>query len=654
MPHPALRTLLTAALIVASWSAHAQDSAEPSLSYGQSTRTDQPSADVRELAAQYLALRQARTGTASEASDIIIQNRFAAAEEASDVAQDADRADPLASDEISPLSPTLGASFEGPSSDDNQSLNGFRVQPPDTNGDVGLNQVVSYNNLLFQVLAKDGTSQTLVPGNALFQGFGGPCEVDGGTAGAGDYIVLYDEGRWIYKGWAPNFGVECIAITDGEDALGNLTRYEFQVVPPGTFNDYPKLSVWASEDGTQSAYTLTERNFGIGFEISAYLIDRDAIRAGAPIVNFVRVSNLSFGNPDGIMPGHTENLSRAPGGACPLFSVAVEPTEYRFWEFCEDFPNGAGSFRRVGSVAVPTFDNDVADVATPGGGDALDTLSFFTAYRAVHSNIGGDHRLVLAHTVDLGGERAGVRWAILDVDDYDAISIIDTGTLGPNDGLERWMSSATLDTVGNLGIGYTRASGDSFPSVYVTGRETSDPAGTLQQEVSCVEGAGVQTGGIGRWGDYSTTSLDPADGCTFWSHQEYVASTGSFEWNTRWCSFRFASCTGEEPTDFTLLATDPGQAGVDNDFTTVNGTAGGAVLLYFGGAAGSTPISVGNCATSVDLANARLIGFGTDGDNDASVTITRAIPAPAAGRTLLFQAVDLRGCETSNVTTTTF
>lgn len=181
------------------------------------------------------------------------------------------------------------------------------------------------------------------------------------------------------------------------------------------------------------------------------------------------------------MPGHTENLTRAPGGACPLFSVAVEPTEYRFLEFCEGFPNGSGSFRQVPSISAPVFDNDVNDVPTPGG-DALDTLSFFTAFRAAHSNIDGDHRLVLAHTVDLGGERAGVRWAILDVNDYNSISIIDTGTLGPNDGLERWMSSATLDSVGNLGLGYARASGSSFPSVYVTGRETSDPAGQLQQD----------------------------------------------------------------------------------------------------------------------------------------------------------------------------
>ncbi len=100
--------------------------------------------------------------------------------------------------------------------------------------------------------------------------------------------------------------------------------------------------------------------------------------------------------------------------------------------------------------------------------------------------------------------------------------------------------------MGNIGIGYTAASESLFPSVRFTGRETTDPAGTLQTEGVCVDGTGVQTG-ASRWGDYSTTAVDPVDQCTFWTFQEYVELTGTFQWNTRVCSFRFASCTGEEP-----------------------------------------------------------------------------------------------------------
>jgi hypothetical protein len=294
----------------------------------------------------------------------------------------------------------------------------------------------------------------------------------------------------------------------------------------------------------------------------------------------------------------------------------------------------------------------VNDVPLPGG-DSVDTLSFFTAFQTVSMNVNGEHQVAFAHTVDLGGETAGLRWAILDADDYDNIAIKDTGTFGPNDGLERWMSSPALDTIGNFGIAYTRGGNGTFPGVAATGRETGDPAGQLQAEITCVDGTGSQTGGGGRWGDYSSLALDPADGCTFWAFQEYVQTTGSFQWDTRVCSFSFPSCTGQTPTDFTLLATDPGVAGGVNDFSTVNGTPSRGVIVAFGRASGSTSLTFGQCTTSVALDNARAIGFDTaNGSGEATVSFN--IPGQAAGNTFLFQAIDLFECETSNVVTTTF
>jgi hypothetical protein len=55
-------------------------------------------------------------------------------------------------------------------------------------------------------------------------------------------------------------------------------------------------------------------------------------------------------------------------------------------------------------------------------------------------------------------------------------------------------------------------------------------------------GAGSQTGGLSRWGDYSSMSIDPQDDCTFWYTNEYIPSNGSFNWRTRLNSFRFANC----------------------------------------------------------------------------------------------------------------
>src|SRR5262252_3627926 len=97
-----------------------------------------------------------------------------------------------------PLGPTVGLNFEGQG-------NGFPnysvlAAPPDTNGAVGKTQYVQWVNLTLAVFDKT-TGNVLpnfpVPGNALWQGFGGNCE----TSNDGDPIVTYDKiaDRWVFS-----------------------------------------------------------------------------------------------------------------------------------------------------------------------------------------------------------------------------------------------------------------------------------------------------------------------------------------------------------------------------------------------------------------------------------------------------------------------
>jgi hypothetical protein len=64
----------------------------------------------------------------------------------------------------------------------------------------------------------------------------------------------------------------------------------------------------------------------------------------------------------------------------------------------------------------------------------------------------------------------------------------------------------------------------------------------LDTPLFLVDGTGVQVNSFKRWGDYSSMSVDPQDGCTFWYSQEYYKTTGSFNWSTRIASFKFNSC----------------------------------------------------------------------------------------------------------------
>ena len=51
----------------------------------------------------------------------------------------------------------------------------------------------------------------------------------------------------------------------------------------------------------------------------------------------------------------------------------------------------------------------------------------------------------------------------------------------------------------------------------------------------------VQKNTSNRFGDYSTMQIDPTDDCTFWYTQEYIKTTGSFNWATRINSFKFTT-----------------------------------------------------------------------------------------------------------------
>ena len=44
------------------------------------------------------------------------------------------------------------------------------------------------------------------------------------------------------------------------------------------------------------------------------------------------------------------------------------------------------------------------------------------------------------------------------------------------------------------------------------------------------------------WGDYSSLSLDPKDGCTFWYTTEYLKTDRTFDWCARIGNFKMSGC----------------------------------------------------------------------------------------------------------------
>ena len=124
----------------------------------------------------------------------------------------------------------------------------------------------------------------------------------------------------------------------------------------------------------------------------------------------------------------------------------------------------------------------------------------------------------------------------------DLRAIFQEGTYGPCDGTYRWMGSIAQDVSGDIAVGFSASSGGGGividPSVHYTGRLASDPLGTMGQGEGTFFDSVQPFSGF-RWGDYSTTVVDPVDQCTFW----YSSMYGANDWATRIGTFKFDSCT---------------------------------------------------------------------------------------------------------------
>ena len=467
---------------------------------------------------------------------------------------DADRA--LANSSDAPM-PPASLTFDGLSNSDNAAAYGFRVVPPDPNGDIGLNHYVQTVNVLTRVFDKNGTA--LTPPfklSSIFSVLGTPCS----QRNDGDPIVLYDAlaDRWILSQFCNNFPPfrQLIAVSRTADPTGDYYVYEF-VMPNVKFNDYPKLGVW-----TDGYYMSTDEFLGSDYAGSGvFAFDRNKMLAGDSSASYIY---FDLASPEtvrigGLLPSDLDGLNAPPVGAPNTF-VGYTATEYgdpadalRLFDFHADFTNpGNSTFseRAESPLAVAPFDPtsppDRADVLQPAPGEPLDAQSDRLMYRAAYRNLGAQQSLVVNQTVRVSPVaetyRGGVRVHELRRANS-AFAIHTQSTIGTSDA-SRWMGSAAQDYQGNLAVGYSFSSEIKKPSILYSGKLATETA--FRDEEAVVNGTGVQAAFGSRWGDYSSISVDPGDDCTFWLTNEYYSAESQaenpFGWLTRIGRFKFNEC----------------------------------------------------------------------------------------------------------------
>ena len=582
--------------------------------------------------------------------------------------------------------PSTSQSFEGVGNND-------WVLPPDPNGAVGPGHYVQWVNLSFAVFSKSGVLlYGPAAGNTLWAGFGGACE----ARNDGDPIVLYDRqaDRWLMSQLALENDFngpfwQCVAVSQTGDPTGAYFRYAFKIHDT-KLNDYPKLAIWP--DG----YYLAVNQFIVdcsfffcteqwaGQRVVAFERDKMLQGLAAQTIAFELAPTQNLG---GMLPADSDG-SAPPAGAPAVFAQ-IDDDEFnrslipvdrlQIWEFHVDWTTPSiSTFTQAGVLPVAPFSSSLCsyDPCVPQPGydflglpsPRLDALSDRLMYRLQYRNLGAYQTLVTNHTVDVGGDRAGIRWYELR-NSGSGWGIHQQGTYAPIDGLHRWMGSIAMDGSGNIALGFSLGNRTIYPSIAYVGRQAGDlnPGVMTEAETVLVWGRGAQEDSSGRWGDYSSLSLDPTDDCTFYYTNEYLTYTDvifGVNWQTRIGAFRFPSCGAATPTlsinDVTVTEGGPGAGGIATFtislspastspvtvwYQTADGTAGAASGDYVGiplttltFEPGETSKQISITVTGdttpepdetffVNLSNpsgatlARAQGVGTIRNDDASITV---------------------------------
>ncbi|HEX7315806.1 MAG TPA: hypothetical protein VF297_17960 [Pyrinomonadaceae bacterium] len=426
----------------------------------------------------------------------------------------------------------------------------FRVSPPDTTGDLGPNHYVQWVNLRYAVydVVRDGSGQIAAfnlkagfpkNGNTIWQGFGGRCESDND----GDPIVQYDQlaDRWVLTQFAVSNTpyTQCVAVSTSPDPTGSYYRYSYSFAKD--FNDFPKMSVWP--DGYYITYNMFRggRTFS-GANVCAFE------RAKMLLGQTARQICVKTTAAASLLPADLEGTVPPVGTANPMLSIGS--TTLSAWRYAVNWVTGTGTLTGpTGVSGASSFSRACgggACIPQLGTSQLLDSLGDRLNYRLSYRNFGTHESMVVNHPVATGGVSA-IRWYELRNATGQTLSgaapvVYQQGTYSPSPSAHRWMGSAALDKTGGIAIGYNISSSTTRPGIRYTGRGPSDPLGALGSESFVLDGGGSQLTTLARWGDYSTISVDPNDGCTMVFTTEYIPSNGTYNWTTYIYSFKLSTC----------------------------------------------------------------------------------------------------------------
>ena len=158
------------------------------------------------------------------------------------------------------------------------------------------------------------------------------------------------------------------------------------------------------------------------------------------------------------------------------------------------------------------------DAHQPGPNDDIVTREFFSTGPVLQNG-----SLWAVHTVNVSG-RAGLQWYQIRTADNE---LLQSGTIS-DPSLDLYMPSIAVNDFEDVIIGFNGSDNDTPISTYVVvGRTTEgttsfSPVTLTQRGNGDIDTKPIDPIGRQRWGDYSSTVVDPTNERVFWTFQEFV------------------------------------------------------------------------------------------------------------------------------------
>jgi hypothetical protein len=459
----------------------------------------------------------------------------------------------------------------------------------DGNGAVGTLQYMEWVNSYYQAYSKTSpyTPVWSSPqnGDTPWQDAGmSNCYGTGGGEGTIEFDRLASV--WVIARRASqvaNSYYYCIAVSNTADLTSSSLKwytYQFQITANLGLNshgnvyypDFPRFATWA--DGYYATFDLEDPdNQYQEIGVVACAFDRANM-----IIGGTARAQQCFSNPSPIptngalylehslIPADIDS-STAPATGRHEYLVSIQnppangtaktSTKLNLWNFHVNWTAPTKSTFGKSQLTVTSYEPGCYDLLQPANtfcvtepsssttGNYVDSIGDRLMPRMPYHNFGTYESYLVSHTVQVGtgtNQQTGIRWYELRGTGTGNPTLYQSGTVTNGSTLYRFVPSIAQDKDANAGVGYSVSSSGVHPGIRAA--YWSLPSKTAATEITLQNGTGDEENSS-HWGNITSMTVDPVDGCTFWYQNQYYQSseTGTaVNWDTRISNFKLSTC----------------------------------------------------------------------------------------------------------------